>query len=74
MSTIYDAGTSEQILWKLAMRDGHELAVAGIGDTVQIIENGAPLNLTAVELNPKDIDESVDKISPNKLVSISVSS
>lgn len=71
--TIYHAGTSAKLYGRLAVELKYELSVVGIGDTVQMLEKGSQVNLTAVQLNPNDIDEADDDIQPTALMSISVS-
>lgn len=73
MSTIYVAGTSAKLYAKLAKDQEYDLSVVGIGDTVEMLEKGSKVSLTAVQLNPDEIHEEEDGITSKALVSISVS-
>lgn len=73
MYYLTDAGTSAKLYWKLAEEQKYELSVVGVGDTLRMMEKGASVSLTAVQLNPDDIVEADDDVTPKSLVSISVS-
>ena len=60
--------------WDICKEKKYEVCVVGIGDAMAITtKEGSKVMMTAVQLNPKEINEAEDNLAANLLMSISVS-